>query len=378
VKRLQLALAVGLISMGLIFFADSAAAAPWISARAYSVFALETGQLLEGKNVTASLPPASTTKIMTALLSLDYLDLDEKAVVSQRAERTPPTSIGLRAGQEIKVRDLLIASLLTSANDATVVLAERMAGSEEIFSYLMTKKAVVLGATSTDFKNSNGLPAKGHLSSCRDLFLISREALRRPFFAETVARTEAVIQHPGYPQGKLIRNTNRLLTSYPGVKGIKTGTTDAAGKCLVSLASRQDRHLITVVLRAGDRYRDSIAMLDYAFTSFQLQKVIDHNQVYKSLRVDNGDLAKVAVYPAHDVTLWLPEEGLRHVEKRVILDYRPRAPIKKGDRIGTLEVYYKGELAGETGLVAGASVEKMPRGIWKLVKRAVDLRPGSV
>lgn len=376
-KKFRLTIAVVLAFMGLLFFADYAVAGPWISARAYCVYDLKSGQVLEGKNLRTPLPPASTTKIMTALLALEYLDLDEKAVVSERAARTPPTAIGLRAGQEMKVEDLLVAALLSSANDATVVLAERVAGSEELFAYLMNKKAFVLGATATDFKNSNGLPATGHLSSCHDMFLISRGALQKPFFAETVAKPEEYIEHPGYPQGKRIRNTNRLLTTYPGTKGIKTGTTDAAGRCLVGLAVKGNRQLITVVLRAGDRYRDSIALLDYGFTGFHQTKVIDSQAPYKSLRVDNGDTAKVALHPDRDVVIWMPEDGLKYVEKRVILEYRPQAPVKKGDRIGTLEVYYKGELADEVGLNADAAVQKLPRGIWKLLRRAIVARQSA-
>jgi D-alanyl-D-alanine carboxypeptidase (penicillin-binding protein 5/6) len=165
-----------------------------------------------------------------------------------------------------------------------------------------------------------------------------------------------------------------LLSTYPGSKGIKTGTTDAAGKCLISLAVKGDRQLITVVLRAGDRYSESIALLNYGFNSMQQIKVIDSQTAYKSLRVDNGDAAKVPIYPERDVMIWLPENGLRYLEKRVILEYRPKAPVKKGDRIGTLEVYYKGELADEVGLKAGASVQKVPQGIWKLLRRAVAAR----
>lgn len=374
-KKHQWIIVLVLSFMGLLFFSGNVSAAPWISARAYCVYELNTGQLLDGINWRQPLTPASTTKIMTALLALEYLDLEEKALVSERAAKTPPTAIGLRTGQEMKVRDLLVAALLSSANDATVVLAERIAGSEELFAYLMNKKAFVLGATATDFKNSNGLPATGHLSSCHDLYMITRVALQKPFFAETVAKTEEYIAHPGYPQGKLIKNTNRLLSTYPGTKGVKTGTTDLAGKCLVGLAEKKDRQLITVVLKAGDRYRDSAALFEYGFAGFHQTKIIDAGITYKLLRVDNGNTAKVAVHPEQDVLIWLPEDGLKNIEKRIILDYRPQVPVKKGDRIGTLEVYYKGEIIDEVALKASASVEKVPSGIWKIIKRAVKDRP---
>ncbi|MGE5544480.1 MAG: D-alanyl-D-alanine carboxypeptidase family protein [Bacillota bacterium] len=373
-KRFQWIIVVLLAFTGLLFFVSDAEAGPWISARAYCIYDLKTGQLLDGKNLRTPLPPASTTKIMTAMLALEYLELEEKAVVSERAAQTPPTVIGLRSGQEIKVRDLLVAALLSSANDATVVLAERIAGSEELFAYLMNKKAFVLGATATNFKNSNGLPADGHVSTCHDLFIISRAALQYHFFTETVAKTEDYIAHPGYPQGKLIKNTNRLLTSYPGTKGIKTGTTDLAGKCLVGLAEKGGRQLVTVVLRAGDRYRDTAALFDHGFKDFSPSRIIDGDIPFKYLRVENGDAAKVTVYPEKEIIAWLPEDGLINLEKKVILDYCPEAPINKGDRIGVLEVYYKGELIGEVGLKAGAQVERVPSGLWRIIRRAFNSR----
>lgn len=343
-----------------------------VDARAYSVHDLKTGQFLGGKNWRNPMPPASTTKIMTALLAEEYLDLEEIALVSEQAARTPPTTIGLKAGQEIMVKDLLVAALLSSANDATVVLAERIAGSEELFAHLMTKKAFVLGAMSTTFKNSNGLPAEGHLSTCHDLFIISRAALQKPFFAETVAKTEEYMNHPGYPQGKLIKNTNRLLATYPGTKGIKTGTTDSAGKCLVGLAEKNGRQLVTVVLRAGDRYSATKALFDYGFTSVSRTKVIDKGQPFKFLRVDYGNAAKVAVCPERDSVILLPEDGLIEVEKKVVLDYRPQAPVNKGDTIGIIKLYYKGELVDEVGLKADSQVERIPSGVWRIIKRAVN------
>ena len=144
-----------------------------------------------------------------------------------------------------------------------------------------------------------------------------------------MAKTEEYIDHPGYPQGKLVKNTNRLLATYPGMKGIKTGTTDAAGKCLIGLAERNGRQLVTVVLRADDRYSATKTLFDYGFDSFSRTKVIDKDKPFKYLRVDEGHAAKVAVCPEKNSVIWLPEDGLKEVEKKVLLDYRPRAPVNK-------------------------------------------------
>jgi D-alanyl-D-alanine carboxypeptidase (penicillin-binding protein 5/6) len=383
VKKFSLILSFIIAFSGLLIYPGTVSAVPWVGAGAYCVYDLESGQFLGGDNWRTVMPPASTTKIMTALLAEEYLDLEETALVSEQAARTLPTTIGLKAGQEMRVKDLLVAALLSSANDATVVLAERIAGSEELFAHLMNKKAFVLGAVSTTFKNSNGLPAEGHLSTCHDLFIISRAALQKPFFAETVAKTEEYIDHPGYPQGKLVKNTNRLLATYPGMKGIKTGTTDAAGKCLIGLAERNGRQLVTVVLRADDRYSATKTLFDYGFDSFSRTKVIDKDKPFKYLRVDEGHAAKVAVCPEKNSVIWLPEDGLKEVEKKVLLDYRPRAPVNKGERIGIVRVYYKGELVDEIRLEAASQVERIPSGIWRIIKRAVnenraDIQSGDV
>ncbi|MGE5422171.1 MAG: D-alanyl-D-alanine carboxypeptidase family protein [Ignavibacteriales bacterium] len=343
------------------------AAAPYIGASAYCLVDMKTGQILLNKNAMQNRPPASTTKIMTGLLALEYLDLDDTAVVSRHASLTPPSAIGLREGDEMKVRDLLTAALLRSANDACVVLAEETAGSEELFAYLMNKKAFLLGATASNFVNSNGLPAKEHTSSCYDLFLISRAALQVDWFAHTVSRPGATIQHPHYPQGKLINNTNRLLSIYPGAKGIKTGTTNAAGQCLVGLVERDKRQLISIVLGSGERYQDSIALYEQGFKKFRRTKLVDHRKPFKVLRVVGGRSAKLTVYPRHDIWVWLMEKDQTAVNKVVLLNYNPKAPIQKGDKLGTLQIYYNGDLLDNTNLIAGGNVVKSPEGIMKLL-----------
>lgn len=346
---------------------QATAARPVLGAPAYILVDADSGQVLYGHNIYRPMPPASTTKIMTAILTLDYLKLDEEASVSQRAAHTPPSGIGLKAGQKMRVEDLLKAVLVTSANDASVVLAERIAGSEEVFSYLMNKKALIIGARGTSFKNANGLPARGHLSTCYDLALISRYALRSPAFAETVALTKTTIQHPGYPGGKTISNTNRLLLMYPGCKGVKTGTTNAAGKCLVSYAARNNRRLLAVILRSPDRYGESIKLLNYGFNNFKPVCVVDHRYPFKRIKVENGIPSRLTVYPSRDIYLLQAPGQESLVEKNVFMEYSPRAPIKKGDKLGRVEVYYNGEFLEAAGLIAGNNIRREPEGLWRLL-----------
>jgi len=369
VKRAPLLITAGLILWSLLAVVAPAQGTPYVGAGAWGLYDLKSGQFLDGKNYREIRPPASTTKIMTAILALEYLELDEQAQVSQIAASTPATAIGVRAGQEMTVHDLIIAALLASANDASVVLAERVAGSEPLFCYLMNKKAFVLGAVDTCFFNSNGLPAEGHLSSCHDLFMISRYALQNQIFAATVALPSALIKHPGYPQGKQINNTNRMLTYYPGAKGIKTGTTNAAGQCLVALASREERQLISVVLKSGNRYGDTTSILNYGFGSFSHDILVGRNETFKNIKIEGGEWPEAGLYPERDVRAWVSEEGMVHLEKRISLNYRPQAPIRKEDKIGSLEVYYKGELVDIVGLTVKTTIEKRPTGIWRLFKK---------
>ncbi|MGE5404156.1 MAG: D-alanyl-D-alanine carboxypeptidase family protein [Candidatus Saccharibacteria bacterium] len=344
------------------------ASEPYLESRAYAMVDADIGQFLAGKNTQKPLPPASTTKIMTAIIALDYLKYDDWADVSAKAAKTPPSAIGLRSGERMRVRDLVTAALMCSANDACVVLAERVAGSEQLFAHLMNKKAAALGAIDTNFENSNGLPAKGHVSSCRDLVRFSICALQNDIFAQTVAKTEDHIQHPGYPKGLQISNTNRLLALYPGCQGIKTGTTDAAGKCLVGYAIRNNRKLITVVLNSPDRYYESKSLMNYGFNEFKKEKIVDASEAFKTLRTLNGIPAKMPIFPGRDVTILTPKEGLPRLEKKVVLEYCPPAPIKKGDKLGRLEVYYNGEFVETTELIAGNDAKAEPRGVWRLFR----------
>ncbi|NLU50342.1 MAG: D-alanyl-D-alanine carboxypeptidase [Syntrophomonadaceae bacterium] len=349
-------------------WAAPVAAAPYIGSGAYCLMDLDSGQVLEGKNLYQPRPVASTTKIITGILTLEYTALSEEATVSERAARTPPSAIGLRAGQKIRVEDLLKAALIESANDATVVLAEHIAGSEDMFAHLMTKKAVLLGARSTVFRNSNGLPNKEHVSTPYDLALLTRYALRNPVFANIVATRATAINHPGYPSGLTLRNTNRLLERYQGAIGVKTGTTDAAGRCLVAAARRDNRQLVAVVLKSWDRYADSIRLLNYGFQSFAREKVVDAKDPLKRVRVLDGKQLEVEVYPREGVVLWLPGDR-KNLEKIVDMNFRPRAPLRKGQKIGQLEVRYFGATVDRVDLVAGSTVEKEPGGIFRLIYR---------
>lgn len=350
----------------------SAQAAPRLNSQYYCVVDRETGQPILGENAAVKRPMASTTKMMTAILAVEYAGLEEIAVVSNNADRTPEYTIGLRSGQQITVGELLKVALIRSANDAAVVLAEYVAGDEQFFAYLMSKKACLIGATNTRFQNASGLPAEDHYSTAYDLAQIGRYALTQPYIEQMVATSSTDFKHPGYQQPLTISNTNSgLLNGYPGADGIKTGTTNDAGKCLVASATRKDRGLIAVVLKSGDRQGDAIKLLNYGFLETTRQKVVDHEEVFKNLVVNNSEETTAEVVPAQDLWLWIGDKP-GDIEKRVRLNYNLDAPIKKDQVLGEMDIYMDGFMVRSVALVSQKDVSKKAWFLQRIFKHIID------
>ncbi|MCL6558998.1 MAG: D-alanyl-D-alanine carboxypeptidase, partial [Firmicutes bacterium] len=220
---------------------------PVVTAGAAVLVDARTGQVLYGKNEGQKRPPASTTKIMTALLALEGGDLKQTVTVSPRAASVGEASLDLKAGEKLTLEELIYGALLHSGNDACVAIAEHIAGTEKNFVLLMNQKAKMIGAKDTTFKNTNGLPAPGHLTTAKDLAVLTRYALSNSTFQKIVRTREKTI---GEQEKRYLHNTNRLLWSYDWINGVKTGTTNEAGCCLVASAAREGRQLISVVLHS--------------------------------------------------------------------------------------------------------------------------------
>jgi len=211
------------------------------------------------------LPPASLTKIMTALLVLEHGQLQDTVTVSPRAAAETGTRLGLRAGERFRAADLLAATLLQSANDACHALAEHLADSERAFVTRMNRRAGELGLSDTHFANACGHDAPQHYSSAHDLARLAEAALAQPIFADLTARVEASITTiDGHRNFRLV-NKNELVGRYPGATGVKSGYTPKAGKCLVAYARRNETAVMAVLLNAPDRWWMAVAMLDRAF-----------------------------------------------------------------------------------------------------------------
>jgi len=331
---------------------------PLITADAAILMDACTGQILFEKSANLKKPPASTTKIMTALLALEGGDLQETVTVSPRAASVGEASLELQEGERLTLQDLLYGALLESGNDACVALAEHIGGTEANFVLLMNEKAKLIGAQSTNFKNTNGLPATDHYTTAKDLATITRYVFHNQVFKQIVGTRNIIIE--SNLGTRHLSNTNRLLYSYEGADGVKTGTTVEAGCCLVASATMQGRQLISVVLNSNDRWKDSMQMLDYGFERFTNLRVIDQGFVVDSVRIDEGVASEIKAVASTnlDVVVLKDEEG--YLEKVVTVDRQITAPVLKGQTIGRLTAKVKGKVVGSVDLVSDRGIERMP------------------
>jgi len=302
--------------------------APEVSAKAAVLLDAASGRVLYAKEPHARLPMASLTKIMTAIVALESSsDLDEVVTVSPNAEGVEGSSIYLRAGDKIPLRDLLYGLMLRSGNDAATAIAEHVGGSVEGFSFLMNEKASWLGLSDTHFVNPHGLDAEGHYASAYDLAVLSRYATENPTFREIVGTRlyRPRVTPSGHGDSEAVwTNKNKLLVTYEGADGIKTAYTDRAGRGLAASAVRDGRRLIAVVLNAPDDWNDVKKLFDYGFTHFPLTPVVRKGEVFTGVRGSYAALADLA-YPLR------PDEVSRigrFVQEVDFGPFRPNAFLK--------------------------------------------------
>ncbi|WP_242868902.1 D-alanyl-D-alanine carboxypeptidase family protein [Desulfotomaculum copahuensis] len=337
---------------------------PAITADAAVLMDAGTGRVYFAKKPYKRRAPASLTKIMTAVVALEYGRLDAVANVSRNAAYTETGSIiDLRAGEKITLENLLQAALIMSANDSTVAIAELVGGMESRFIQMMNAKALLLGALHTRFANTNGYSDPGHYSTARDLALITRYALQNPVFNRLVGTREATVCFYGSKRREKIANTNRLLrnNSYPGIDGVKTGSTPLAGNCLIASATRDGRRLIAVVLHSADRYRDAVALLEYGFTGVKPVTLCRRGEPLASQKVHDGLEAQVPLVCDRTVTVDLAAEQTGMISREIKLGPVPEAPVRTGQKTGEVVFRLAGEELVRVELVAQKDV---PRRTW--------------
>ncbi|MCX7992697.1 MAG: D-alanyl-D-alanine carboxypeptidase [Fimbriimonadales bacterium] len=323
--------------MGLLCLACGWAGAPQLQARAAILVDAETGQVLYAKNPHKKLPPASLTKIMTAIVVLERCDLDEIVKASEHAVNTKPSSMNLRVGEEVKVRDLLYALMLRSANDAAVALAEYTSGSVEAFAKLMNEKARELGAKNTHFVNPHGLHAPQHLSTAYDLALITRYAMENETFREIVKTPYYIVERSVNQDDLWMVNKAKFLQEYAYAEGVKTGYTNPAGFCFAGSALRDGRRQITVVLNSPQREADTITLMEHGFNDWERTE-LPAGAVMGTAYVPNGEPEKASLRLTESL-VWLAPKAQQARYHWAVQVQPLSAPLRAGESAGWLVVY---------------------------------------
>lgn len=342
-----------LLLCSLVFIPVIRADESGISVKSESGIIMEasTGKVLFEKEADTPKAPASMTKIMTMLLIMEAIDdgrlsMDDQVNISKNASGMGGSQAYLEENTTSKVSTLLTAIAVGSANDASVAMAEKIGGTEENFVNMMNKRAKELGAENTTFKNPHGLDEDGHLTTARDLAIIARELItKHEEILKLTSTYETTITHANGKSLWLV-NTNKLIKFYNGLDGLKTGFTDNAGYCLTGSMKRNDMRLITVTMKAPtkeDRNTDTINMMEYAYSMFYKDTILKSDKKLGTMFVDNSKKRKVNYYLEKDATVVVPKD-VRNIDYKYTIDLTStKAPLKKGDKVGTLKLSVNNE-----------------------------------
>lgn len=348
--------------LGAVLVLATSARAVEVAAPSALLMEKETGTVLFAKNEHAKLEPASVTKVMTILLTMEAIDAgqltyDTMVTASAHACSMGGSQIWLKENEQMTVSDMLKAVCVVSANDCAVALAEQIAGSEDAFVERMNQRAKELGMNDTTFKNATGLPARGHVTSAYDIALMSREL---------------ILHHPGIRQYTTIWmdslrdgaselvNTNKLIRFFDGATGLKTGSTDSALYCLSGTAERDGMELIAVIMKdatSAQRFEDAKTLLSYGFSTYSLEHVTPQ-EALPPVTVRLGTQATVQPVLEEGSALLLEKSKAGTLEQSVSLAEAVEAPVAKGTPLGTLTITSGEETVAELALVAG---EEIPR-----------------
>lgn len=324
-----------------------------------------TGEIIFQKNVNEKRPPASMTKMMSMLLIMENIEkgnltFEEEVTASAYASSMGGSQIFLKAGEKMKVEDLLKGIAIGSGNDATVAMAERIAGTEEAFVKLMNDRAKELGLNNTNFKNSTGLDVENHYSTAYDMSVIARELVKHKKILEFTGTYEDYLRKDSASPFWLV-NTNRLVRFYQGVDGLKTGYTKEAGYCLTSTAEKDNMRLITVVMNEPStqiRNGETSSMLDYGFNMYSVNKILDTDTSLQKSKVELGSVLEVEIVPTEEVKILNNKNSdERNVTYELELN-TIKAPVKKGDIVGKIKVYEDNKVINEINATVKYGVDK--------------------
>lgn len=379
------------LSLGLTFVLLASCAIPYAKAEenkgvelaenAKSAILIErdTGTVLYDKNADEKLSPASMTKIMTLLLIMEAIEkgelsTKEKIRTSEHAASMGGSQIFLEAGEQMTTEEMLKGITIGSANDASVAMAERLAGSEEAFVEKMNEKAKQLGLKNTKFQNATGLPVADHFSSARDMSIMAKELLKYQLITKFTGTYEDYLRENTEKKFWLV-NTNRLVKFYPGVDGLKTGYTSEAKYCLTATAKKGEMRVIAVVFGAStpkERNAQVTKMLDYAFSQYTTHPIYQKDAVLTEAKVSKGNVKTITGLTSEPISI-LTKKGSnpKDFTKIVMINKDLKAPIQKGDTIGTIQIKKDEKVYIKSPIVAKEAVNQASW--WQLYKRAFGM-----
>ncbi|MFN4180824.1 MAG: D-alanyl-D-alanine carboxypeptidase family protein [Armatimonadota bacterium] len=350
--RCSFAIALLMIACGQIGLSQSLP----ITSKSAILADAETGEILWSLNPDLKCYPASLTKIMTAVLILERGNLEDWVTVPKDAAFTGESSMALKEGERVQVKDLLNAVLVRSANDACVAAAIHIAGSVDKFVEWMNEKARELGMTNTNFTNPHGLHDPRHYTTARDLLTLSRYALQNPSFRSIVSQREITIAPTNKSALRRYRNRNKLLEFYPGCDGVKTGYTVPAGKCLVASATCNGWQLIAIALGSQDHFADCATLLDYGFNNFVRLTLAEKGEQISLFHFPDGNPEWLKAVAAESVKVIVPKAKIGRIHSQVV-QKNSKPPIQKNEVIGEIVWEVPGGSLHKTELLASHDLD---------------------
>lgn len=348
------------------------------NARSAILIDADTGTVLFEKNKSEQLPPASITKIMTMLLIMEALDagkvkLTDMVSTSEYAASMGGSQIFLEPGEEMTVDEMLKGIAMASGNDASVAMAEKIAGSEQAFVQMMNERAKQLGLTGTNFVNVNGLPAENHYTTAEDIAIMSRELTKHQEITKYTGLYQDYLRKDTEKPFWLV-NTNKLVRFYSGADGLKTGYTSEAKFCLSATASRDGFRVIAVVLgepNTKTRNAEVSALFDFAFAQFQSHKLINDGDFIGNVEVEKGQQQTIELKADHPYSVLLKKgEPTDNIRFELKYDEKLRAPITLGQPIGKLVVYKGDAILEEYDVESPVAVDEASW--WTMLKRTAS------
>lgn len=340
-----------------------------------------TQKIIYEQNKDEKRPPASMTKLMTMLITMEAIhegriNLDDKVLISENSSNMGGSQIFLETGMEIEVQQLLKGIAIASGNDAAVAMAEHIAGSVDVFVEMMNEKAAELGLSNTHFVNVHGLDAENHYSTANDMAIIAVNLLKYPDILSYTSLYEDYLVKPDGSKTWLV-NTNKLVRFYPGVDGLKTGYTSSAGYCLTATAKKDDIRFISVVMGVDSsehRSADTTSLLNYAFSNYKLNTILTTNDIVGQLKIKKGKKSKVDIIPLDNITDLVKKSEQKDYSYEI--DYTNNtAPLLKGDIVGSIDVIdNNGNLVKTVSLTVKEDVYKHSFGslFIKCLKRIIN------